>query len=28
MFAGAGFRKAPVKFFTNNQLAEARAWLS
>jgi hypothetical protein len=27
MFAGAGFRRAPVKFFPENQLAEARAWL-
>jgi hypothetical protein len=23
----AGFRRAPVKFFPENQLAEARAWL-
>jgi hypothetical protein len=27
-FAGAGVRKAPVKFFRPNQLAEARAWLA
>jgi hypothetical protein len=27
MFAGAGFRRAPVKFFPANQLAPARAWL-
>jgi hypothetical protein len=27
MFAGAGFRRAPVKFFSPNQLALARAWL-
>jgi len=26
-FAGAGFRRAPVKFFSTNQLALARAWL-
>ena len=26
-FAGAGFRRAPVKFFPPGQLAEARAWL-
>jgi hypothetical protein len=26
-FAGAGFRRSPVKFFSTNQLAEARAWL-
>lgn len=26
-FAGVGFRKAPVKFFPSDQLAEARAWL-
>ena len=26
-FAGAGFRRAPVKFFPTAQLAEARAWL-
>lgn len=25
-FAGAGFRRAPVKFFPANQLALARAW--
>jgi hypothetical protein len=27
-FAGAGFRNAPVKFFSDGQLAEARAWLA
>jgi hypothetical protein len=27
MFAVAGLRKAPVKFFPDNRLAEARAWL-
>ena len=27
-FAGAGFRRAPVKFFSTNQLAEARTWLA
>ena len=27
-FAGAGFRKAPVKFFPTDQHAEARAWLA
>jgi len=27
MFAGAGFRRAPVKFFPWNQLAPAQAWL-
>ncbi len=27
-FAGAGVRKAPVKFFPSNELAEARAWLT
>jgi len=27
MFTGAGFRRAPVKYFTQEQLAEARAWL-
>jgi hypothetical protein len=27
MFAGAGFRRAPVKFFSANQLALARVWL-
>ena len=27
MFTGAGFRRAPVKFFPANQLALARAWL-
>ena len=26
-FAGAGVRRAPVKFFRPNQLAQARAWL-
>ena len=27
VFAGAGFRRAPVKFFPVNHLALARAWL-
>jgi hypothetical protein len=27
MFAGAGFRKAPVKFFSSDKLTEARTWL-
>ena len=27
-FAGAGFRRAPVKFFPSNQLADARTWLA
>ncbi len=27
-FAGAGFRRAPVKFFPSDQLTSARAWLS
>jgi hypothetical protein len=27
-FAGAGFRRAPVKFFSPDQEAEARAWLA
>jgi hypothetical protein len=27
-FAGAGFRRAPVKFFPAAQLAEARTWLA
>ena len=26
--AGAGFRRAPVRFFPTNQLAAARAWLT
>ena len=26
-FAGAGFRRAPVKFFPSDQQTEARAWL-
>ena len=26
-FAGAGFRNAPVRFFTADQQAEARTWL-
>lgn len=26
-FAGAGFRRAPVKFFPDGQVAAARAWL-
>jgi hypothetical protein len=27
MFTGAGFRRAPVKYFAENQLTEAYAWL-
>lgn len=27
-FAGAGFRRAPVKYFPPDQEAEARAWLA
>lgn len=27
-FAGAGFRKAPVKFFPSGQEAQARTWLA
>ncbi len=27
-FAGAGFRRAPVKFFASGQEAQARAWLA
>jgi hypothetical protein len=27
-FAGAGIRRAPVKFFPPNQLARARSWLA
>lgn len=27
-FAGAGFRKAPVRFFPTSQLAAARVWLA
>lgn len=27
-FAGTGFRNAPVKFFPDSRLAEARAWLA
>jgi hypothetical protein len=27
-FAGAGLRRAPVKFFLPQQMAEARSWLS
>jgi hypothetical protein len=27
MFTGAGFRRAPVKYFAENQLAEAYEWL-
>ena len=27
-FAGAGFRRAPVKFFASSDLAAARAWLA
>jgi SpoIIAA-like len=26
-FAGVGFRRAPVKFFPNDQLNQARAWI-
>ena len=26
-FAGAGLRKAPVRFFAPNELEQARAWL-
>lgn len=26
-FAGAGFRRTPVKFFPSDQQAQARAWL-
>jgi hypothetical protein len=28
MFLGAGYRSAPVKFFSPNQLVEARMWLA
>ncbi len=28
MFAGAGLRRAPVQFFPQSRLAEARAWLN
>ncbi len=28
MFAGADLRKAPVEFFSPEQAADARAWLS
>ena len=28
VFAGAGVRKAPVKFFPPNELAQARTWLA
>lgn len=28
MFAGAGFRRAPVRYFVRGQFAEARSWLS
>lgn len=28
MFAAAGLRRAPVQFFPENRLAEARAWLT
>lgn len=28
MFTGAGLRRAPVKYFTQDQLPEARAWLT
>lgn len=27
-FAGAGFRRAPVKFFPSTQLVEARTWIA
>jgi hypothetical protein len=27
-FAGAGFRRAPVKFFPPNELEKARSWLA
>jgi len=27
MFSGAGFRRAPVKYYFQTQLSEARAWL-
>ena len=27
-FAGAGFRRAPVKFFPSSQLEEARTWIA
>lgn len=27
MFTGAGFRRAPVRYFARGQFAEARAWL-
>lgn len=27
IFAGAGFRRAPVKFFPSGQIESARAWL-
>jgi hypothetical protein len=27
-FAGAGFRRAPVKFFPTGQEAQARVWLA
>lgn len=27
MFAGAGFRRAPVKYFPANRLSQARSWL-
>lgn len=28
MFTGAGFRRAPVKYFTKDRIADARDWLS
>jgi hypothetical protein len=28
MFAGAGFRRAPVKYFQRDRLNEAQSWLS
>ena len=27
VFAGAGIRQGPVKFFPSNQLSQARVWL-
>ena len=27
MFSGAGFRRAPVKFFSRDRIAEAQEWL-
>jgi len=28
MFAAAGFRRAPVKFFPTGQVTQAREWLT